>query len=375
MLRLKRAIVACMLAIALSPSVATHAATYYVATNGNNSNAGTSSQPWRTVGYATSKMVAGDTTYVKSGVYNEGLIQFRRSGTQSAPIKLLNAPGHFPTIDCNNKTSGMVLLRNSSGINHPIGWITIEGFEIRDCYNGIKWYSLHNSTIRRNWVHDTGKTAIFGYGGNKIVIDRNRIYDSRGGHGIYANGAYYTITNNLIYKNYGYGIQQNGSSSAAYTSSKFPSVQFADSDNWVIANNTIAYNKSEAGMVAWGSRCDNLLVQRNIFHENAVTESSSASQGIQWASTTCRGIRIQNNFAFASGSGGSRFISNGATVGVHYTQSGNIVNTSNPKFANAPATAPSSPNFALTSGSPASGYGASASSTQLAAPTSLQVAN
>ncbi len=317
-------------------------------------------------------MVAGDTTYVRSGTYNEGLVRFKRSGTSSNPIKLLADPGAYPIIDCNNKSNGMVLLQNSAGINDPIGWITIEGFDIRDCYNGIKWYSLHDSTIRRNWVHDTGKSAIFGYGGRNIKIDRNRIYDSRGGHGIYANGGYYTITNNLIYKNYGYGIQLNGSSSAAYTSAKFPSSAFADSDNWVIANNTIAYNRTEASVVVWGSRCDNPLIKRNIFYENAVTQSTSAAQGIQWASTTCTGIRIYENFAFASGSGGTRFISDGSRG---YTQSGNIVNTSNPRFVNAPSTAPSSPNFSLQSGSPASGYGASSSSTQLATPTSLQVAN
>src|SRR6187549_386423 len=98
MLRLKRTLCACILVCGLVPTVAAPAATYYVATTGNNSNPGTSSQPWRTIAYAVPKMVAGDTTYVKGGTYSEGLIQFLKSGTQSAPIKLLNASGQFPII-------------------------------------------------------------------------------------------------------------------------------------------------------------------------------------------------------------------------------------------------------------------------------------
>lgn len=408
MLRLKRALSACMLATTLLPSVATYAATYYVATTGNNSSPGTSSQPWRTVAYAVDRMVAGDTTYVKGGVYNEGLIRFKISGTQSAPIKLLNAPGAFPVIDCIDKTKAqMVLLQNSSGSKYPIGWITIEGFEIRDCYNGIKWYNLHDSTIRRNWIHhaDMG-SGILGVGSLRVLIDRNRInhnafLDSYPDHGIYANGSYVTITNNLIYDNAGYGIQLNGT--AAYDSAKFAGREFAESHNWLIANNTIGYSRAESGMNIWGSLCNNTRVQNNIFYENAVAGPAIAANGIKFVSTSCTGIKINNNIAFATGSGGTRFLTGtSAKEGVNYTQSGNIVNTVDPKFVNASATLPSSPNFSLLSGSPAIDKGLAisttkvsypgttrpqlsafdvgayeyyGSSTSLAAPTSLQTAN
>ncbi len=403
MLRLKHALSACMLATTLLPSVATYAATYYVATTGNNSNSGTSSQPWRTVAYAVDRMVAGDTTYVKGGIYNEGLIRFKRSGTQSAPIKLLNAPGAFPVIDCINKANAqMILLQNSSGSNQRIGWITIEGFEIRDCYHGIKWYNLHDSTIRRNWIHHnyTNKSGILGIGGYRVVIDRNRINNIEG-HSIYANGSAFTITNNLLYNGHQFGIQLNGT--AAYDSTKYAGTEYAESHNWLIANNTIAYQRTEAGIVVWGSRCNNTRIQNNIFYENANAGTSYHANGVKFVSTSCTGIRINNNLAYASGPGGIRFLTGtSAQEGVHFTQSGNVVNTVNPKFVNAPATLPSSPNFALTSASPAidkgmpisttkisypgtirpqlSAYDLGAyeyygSSTSLATPTSLQVAN
>jgi hypothetical protein len=93
-------------------------------------------------------------------------------------------------------------------------------------------------------------------------------------------------------------------------------------------------------------------IENNIFYENAVKGSSGAVQGIAFSTTTCTGIQIRNNHAYASGSGGTSFIGPGTTEGVHYTQSGNVVNVSNPSFVNAGSTLPVSPNFALTARSP-----------------------
>jgi hypothetical protein len=96
---LKRRLAACVLASVLLPTAAAQAATYYVSTTGNNSNPGTEAKPWRTVAYAVKLMVAGDTTYVRGGLYNETSVHFSRSGTKTAPIKLLNYPGESPIID------------------------------------------------------------------------------------------------------------------------------------------------------------------------------------------------------------------------------------------------------------------------------------
>lgn len=415
MLQVKKAIVACLLASALLSTVATHAATYYVATTGNNSNPGTSSQPWKTIAYATSKMAAGDTTYVRGGTYNEGPIRFGRSGTSSASIKLLNVPGQYPIINFINKSKDLVLIQNHAGYNKAIAWITIEGFEIRNGFNGIKLYNGQDLTIRRNWIHHNSSQGILGIGGLRVLFDRNRVNHNGDFakcrttpsyctqvHGLYAHGSSYTVTNNLFYDNVGYGIQQNGSSTSSYTSTLHAGPEFAGAKSWVIANNTFAYNVSRAGMVVWGSQCSNTRIDNNIFYENNVKGTSYAPQGIEFTSVGCTGITIRNNLAYASGSGGQTFLGTSAREGVNYTQSGNIVNVVNPKFVNAPSTLPSSPNFALASGSPAIDKGLAlsaskvsypgttrpkllaydlgayeyySSSTTLAAPTSLQATN
>jgi len=64
-----------------------HAATYYVATNGSDSNPGSSSQPWATLQHAVDSITAGDTVIVRSGNY-AGFRKTDLSGTSVAPITI-----------------------------------------------------------------------------------------------------------------------------------------------------------------------------------------------------------------------------------------------------------------------------------------------
>lgn len=363
MIQLKSVICICAIATALWPSGGTYAENYYVSLTGSDSNPGTSTKPWRTVAYAVASMVAGDTTYVRGGIYKEGIIKFGKSGTQSAPIKLLNAPGESPIVDCidASKFHRFILERGPRGLT-PIGWITIEGFEIRNCHEGIKLHTAHDVTIRRNWIHDNGHGLLGN--GTRILIDSNRINhngqfedcalnpsECNKDHGIYANGTAIVITNNLIYDNLAFGIQMNGT--ARYDRSKHAGPEYILSRDWVVANNTFAYQNHAGGMVIWGSSCDNARIENNIFYENAQTKPSRVAQGIHFTSMTCTGITIRNNLAYASGSGGTIFLGSGANEWVHYTQSGNMVNLIDPRFVDAPSIPPPSPNFALTERSPA----------------------
>jgi len=364
---LKQTFCASFVVTALLLPVTGQAATYYVATSGNNSNPGTSSNPWQTVAYAVKKMSAGDTTYVRGGTYREGgVIQFGRSGTSSYPIKLLSAPGEFPIIDFVDKTTNkQIRFQNFSGSKYPIGWITVQGFQIRNAYNGFKINNGHDLTIRGNAIQNSGSQGIHG-NGTRILIERNRINlngsDSTYNHGIYMNGTAVTAINNLIYGNKCYGIQVNGT--VSYDSSKHPGPEFAKSSNWILSNNTFAYNGC-AGVVLWGST-PSLRAENNIFYENANTKASTSTQGINFISLTSTGIMIRNNLSYASGSGAMRFLGTGAKEGTNYTQSSNIVNALKPAFVNAPATLPSSPNFALPSGSSAIDKGLVISSAKIA---------
>src|SRR5713101_8675509 len=56
----------------LSPRAAT-AATYYVATTGNDANSGTQAQPFRTIAKGLTVLRTGDTLYLRGGTYAENI--------------------------------------------------------------------------------------------------------------------------------------------------------------------------------------------------------------------------------------------------------------------------------------------------------------
>lgn len=359
--------------------------TYYVATTGNDRNAGTEGAPWKTIAQAVDSMRAGDTAIVKGGVYlEEREIHFKKSGTASAPIRLLNAPGESPVIDFASATGQLrrIFIQNGSGAKHPIGHITIEGFEIRNGRTGIHMFNAHNLIIRRNWIHHTYASGILG-NGKHVLVDRNIISHNgdfegcaagklhapgRGGtgtvcnkeHGLYITGTNWTISNNLIYDNLAAGIQVAGypwcewnedCSGGGARAKTDPS--YAGASHWLIANNTIAYNGYGPGIIVWQAGAANNKIINNILYENGQKFPTAAkAQGISFYNSG-GGHTVQNNLFYATEPGGVDAI--GGTEGWQgkYSESGNMVNTVNPGFVNAPAELSGTPDFHLQVGSPA----------------------
>ncbi len=90
-------------------------ASYYVATNGNNSNPGTLSQPFGTWQYAFSKLKAGDILYVRGGTYTGLLGSYGSnyfgvrmedvSGSSGSHITVTAYNGEVPILDGSSLTS------------------------------------------------------------------------------------------------------------------------------------------------------------------------------------------------------------------------------------------------------------------------------
>lgn len=82
----------CLLALAPSAAWAT---TYFVDANhpsARDTNPGTESQPFKTIGKATPLLQAGDTVFVKAGIYRE-TVTLSKSGTAADPITIMAYPG------------------------------------------------------------------------------------------------------------------------------------------------------------------------------------------------------------------------------------------------------------------------------------------
>lgn len=276
--------------------------TYYVSTKGSNQNPGTEAEPLRTVQKAASLARAGDTILVRGGVYSEHVV-LRFSGQQGKAIVLKNYPGERPVLqpgELGEQPPGHgLLLQAQQGYQKPIGWITIEGLEIRYGHDGVKFYNAHDIIIRRCHIHQNYNQGILG-NGNRVLIDRNIIAGNGTDkkvaqnlmHGIYATGTAFTITNNLIHSNTAYGIQV-----AAYDYKKdsMAGPEYAEAKNWLIANNTIAFNKNRAGIVIWQDGVENCVVQNNIFYKNG------GVNGILFYTQQGRRHPIRNNIFYPPG--------------------------------------------------------------------------
>jgi hypothetical protein len=101
--------------------------TYFVATNGSDTNAGTSlAAPFQTIQHAAATAVAGDTCYIRAGVYHETLAP-SSVGTSSAPITFAAWSNEVVTLDAADAVTGWTYLSN--GIYQAtVNWDLGEGF-------------------------------------------------------------------------------------------------------------------------------------------------------------------------------------------------------------------------------------------------------
>src|SRR5215510_9209174 len=94
-------------AITAAPLTA-RAAEYYVAPNGSDSAAGTMAAPFATVGRGQQAAAAGDTVWIRGGVYMfSGTtatvgVNFNKNGATNNPINYFAYPGETPIFDLYN---------------------------------------------------------------------------------------------------------------------------------------------------------------------------------------------------------------------------------------------------------------------------------
>ena len=297
---MKGCVWACLLLLTLAASVS--AKTYYVAMDGNDENPGNKAKPFRTIQKAADTARAGDTIIVRGGIYHENVIM-RCSGRPGGPITLKNYPDEKPIIQPGRRDEQPpghgVLLQAQEGYQKPIGWIIIEGLEIRYGHDGIKIYNAHDIVIHNCNIHENYNQGILG-NGNRVLIDRNIIAGNGTNkdtaqnliHGIYATGTAFKITNNLIHSNTAYGIQVVAYD---YKEDSMAGPEYAEAKNWLVANNTIALNKNRAGIVIWQDGVENCIVQNNIFYRNG------GVNGILFYSQQNQHHPVRNNIFYPPG--------------------------------------------------------------------------
>jgi len=278
------------------------ARTIHVGPGGNDGNSGAPDAPIATIQKAAELARAGDTVLVHAGVYR-GLVMLRFSGEPERPITFKNAPGEKPIVD--GERRGRIELQSQEGWRKPIGWVTVEGFEVRNGWDGIKFYNAHHIVLKGNFIHDNDNQGILG-NGHHVRIEENVIAHngfkpdnerSNKEHGIYASGTDFEIFNNVICSNRAYGIQV-----AAYPfkPDSHAGPEFASARRWHIAHNTIAFQQNRAGIVVWQEGSTDCVIENNIFYRNAVTLGGGDCQGIDFVTAGDKHT-IRNNLFFGLG--------------------------------------------------------------------------
>ncbi|MCI0744663.1 MAG: DUF1565 domain-containing protein [Verrucomicrobia subdivision 3 bacterium] len=299
---MKRLVAATALILALWHIAPAIARNYYVATNGSDEHSGSETEPLRTLQKAASVARAGDTVLVRAGVY-KGHVQLRFSGAADKPIIFRNYPGERPVLDGEGR--GRIELQSEKGWQKAIGWITVEGIEVRNGWDGIKFYNAHNIVLRGNYLHGNLNQGILG-NGHDVRIEGNIIAEngfkadnqkSNKEHGIYCTGTDFTIVNNVIYSNKAYGIQVAG---YPYKPENHAGPEFADARRWMISHNTIAFQQNRSGIVVWQKGATDCVIQNNIFFKNATALGQSDLQGIDFVAAG-GGHVIRHNLFFAPG--------------------------------------------------------------------------
>ncbi len=161
-------------------SETTHEADYYVAPWGNDSNAGTFDNPWRTPQKAFETAKAGDIVYFRGGRYYPTVYEYGSdvyhydpeggrgySGTAGNRIYYMNYPGEMPIFDFSEITPAGIF--NVGLYMENVHYVT---------YKGMKWVNLSKTPSEGPNVHMIDAIACSNITFDQIVID------SCGGAGI-----------------------------------------------------------------------------------------------------------------------------------------------------------------------------------------------
>ncbi len=213
---------------------------YYVDGNsGSDPNAGSQSQPWRTIERALQSLQAGDTLYVRGGIYPTiyGGWHFQNSGTGANPITVSNYPGEQVILQISGADKNFLAFGCWYSAADPPSWQTPKADFIRIVGSDVAPQRLASGVTSSrgiviqgvpgtaagvevggdcdNWeisgvdFIDVGygiftKKRVFGSiddrSPNHWYVHDNRVYGFYRESGMQFNGNYNVIDNNQIYK-------------------------------------------------------------------------------------------------------------------------------------------------------------------------------
>lgn len=255
--------------------------TYYVATNGSDSNPGSQSQPWLTLQHAVQTIAAGDTIIVLPGTYAGCRIEL--TGTSGAPKTIMAQTPGSVTLNALGPINRHNRIFEIENYNAAVNYWVVDGFTVDggNTIGGIDSRSTatqmnNNITIQNCTVHNAKNgtsvcTGLFSAFTNYALIQHNTSY-SNTEHGCYTNNSCDNgvVRGNVWYSNASLGHHMNGDKS-----------QGGDGQmtGWLIEKN-ISYNNGSNGYDADGvssSTWKNNLAYGNVSKAIQMTQVDGTS--------------------------------------------------------------------------------------------------
>ncbi len=279
------------------------AATYYVATTGNDSNPGTEALPWKTIQKAANTINGGDTAVVADGIYT-GSVTISRSGTDA---------NRLLTFQAANKWGAVV---SSPAGPEPTQWAANTSYSANDIriptVHNVRYYKETESSCVSGSTEPTWPTGSVGdtvsdstctwrydglisnpvrVSGNYVKLDGlkfsantqcNVCGGNPGNDTVYITGSYVTVTNCYFYKNGHVGLSSSGNYNQITNNySTLGEIGMVVSGTGYVVENNEVYRTKQwwVGedcdyMRFWGS---NAIIRGNKFWGNIPSEQGSGS--------------------------------------------------------------------------------------------------
>lgn len=269
------------------------AATWYVATTGNDGNPGSSAQPWLTLQKAADAVQPGDTVMVRAGTY----VGFRskRGGSAGLPITFRAETGAAVVVSGPGPQSwhgSVICLEGDEDAAH--GWWVIDGFAVTGATSSagidIRGYDtrpITHVTVRNCHCHHNQKWGIFTSFADDFTAEDNECDHSAVEHGIYHSnsGDRAVIRRNVAHDNNAGGIQINAD----------PSMGGDGISSECEVSFNVAYGNGTAGGAAINlASVRNSLICNNLLYNNRAGGIAlwDDGQGVEWG---CKNNRILFN--------------------------------------------------------------------------------
>ncbi len=310
---------------------------YYVSfTNGNNTNPGTITQPFKTIQRAVNSATAGSTVFVREGTYVENIIAITNSGSSTNPIVFKNYTNETVYIEGGGITAGV---GTSIWMLRDVSNITIDGFIFQNIINnqvkGIiinkncqnitvqncKFTNIHFSNDPNESPLNKGASPLIAYGSSEtqsisnLTFSNNEVYNCRTGFSegmtVVGNVDGFIINNNYLHNLTNIGIDAAGNNTTVcpnplvnqarngviknniLDNCMHPTVTtgalYVDGGKDIIVENNYSFNGSVG--ISVGSEnpgtANNITIRNNVSYNNSVTGLWIGGASAQHAVTNC----------------------------------------------------------------------------------------